>query len=303
LRNVAYKGVTYAFSQLRDVSEDRLRSGLSVKRVRTVIRPREEWVEIPGATPTIVSTELFDAVQEQLDRNRRRCVGKVKREYLLRGLVLCGECGGRYRGKTRGKNSYYVCGHGDRIVKPVPCNNVRVPAGRLEGIVWGEVEKILSSPEVVFHFLERRQREGKSCEYWEVKLAEVGARLGALSKREERLLIAYEFGLEREQVSGRKAALDKEREVLLSEKAQYERQLAVAQEMRVDFDGVRAACERVRSRLGWVTQRDKRLALEALNVQVVVGRESLTFRGVLPVIGDMVSPISRCQHRAGHSPH
>ncbi len=51
LRNPAYTGKTYAFTFVQGTNRR---------------KPQKEWVEIPGATPVIISEEMFQAAQAQL---------------------------------------------------------------------------------------------------------------------------------------------------------------------------------------------------------------------------------------------
>ena len=61
-------------------------------------RPQEDWIEIPDATPAIISQELFDAAQKQLQVNQDKSPRNCKHEYLLRGHVRCRQCGRAYVG-------------------------------------------------------------------------------------------------------------------------------------------------------------------------------------------------------------
>ncbi|GAI58476.1 unnamed protein product [marine sediment metagenome] len=80
LTRVAYTGKTYAFTQLR-------------KGKQVLPRPREEWVEIPNATPPIISEELFNQAQLRLRRNKELSSRNSKAQFLLSGYVFCQYCG------------------------------------------------------------------------------------------------------------------------------------------------------------------------------------------------------------------
>jgi site-specific DNA recombinase len=83
LKNPAYTGRTYAFTSMNH---------------KPRCKPREEWIEIPDATPAIISQELFEAAQKQLQINRDKAMRNTRREYLLRGHVKCRQCGHAYTG-------------------------------------------------------------------------------------------------------------------------------------------------------------------------------------------------------------
>jgi site-specific DNA recombinase len=54
--------------------------------------PCEEWITIP--VPALIDADLFDAVQEQLEENRRRArISEKGSRYLLQGLLVCAKCG------------------------------------------------------------------------------------------------------------------------------------------------------------------------------------------------------------------
>jgi site-specific DNA recombinase len=73
--------------------------------------PREEWMMIP--VPAIVTEELFEAVQERREVNKRLLGHQHKHEYTLGGMIRCGECGNGVTGKTgmhkNGTYAYYHC--------------------------------------------------------------------------------------------------------------------------------------------------------------------------------------------------
>jgi site-specific DNA recombinase len=51
--------------------------------------------------PALIDPALFDAVQEQLEENRRRArIPQKGSRYLLQGLLVCAQCGYAYHGLT-----------------------------------------------------------------------------------------------------------------------------------------------------------------------------------------------------------
>ena len=74
LKNRAYTGKTYAFTFIQGTNRR---------------KPQEEWIEIPDATPVIISEELFEAAQMQLKLNYQKAQRNTKQQYLLRGHLCC----------------------------------------------------------------------------------------------------------------------------------------------------------------------------------------------------------------------
>jgi site-specific DNA recombinase len=154
LKNPAYKGEA-AFGKTRWMPVGpRLhaprgrpahsRRGYSGKEV-----PKDEWITIP--VPALVEAALFEAVQAQLDENRRRArISEKGSRYVLQGLLVCGQCGYAYCGRTNdARNAYYRCAgamniprHGFERV----CWSKPLRMEQTDAAVWHEVCRLLAQP-------------------------------------------------------------------------------------------------------------------------------------------------------------
>jgi site-specific DNA recombinase len=89
----------------------RLQGRATPRAVKTVDRPREEWLEIP--VPAIVDQDTFARVRQRLEDNKRFAARNTKVPSLLQGLAACSACGyGYYRTSARTtsrKIYYYRC--------------------------------------------------------------------------------------------------------------------------------------------------------------------------------------------------
>ena len=120
LRCREYIGQTYTFRSRGVEPSYRRKSAKDVRRKRTAreIRPSEEWVSLPGATPPIISEELFVAAQHQLRQNAVNSPRNRKHQYLLSGRIKCG-CGWSMRGLTvPPRYVYYRCRRCDKEFGP-----------------------------------------------------------------------------------------------------------------------------------------------------------------------------------------
>jgi site-specific DNA recombinase len=122
LKNPAYKGMA-AFGKTRvGPMTPRLRPqrGHPVQPRRPVSIssvPDDNWISIP--VPALVDEALFDAVQLQLEENRKRARQSNRgARYLLQGLLVCAHCHYAYYGKPVSRKSakgkvrdyaYYRC--------------------------------------------------------------------------------------------------------------------------------------------------------------------------------------------------
>jgi len=126
---------------------------------------RKDWIEIP--VPPIVSEQLYESVQAQLDENRKRArVGERGAKHLLQGLTVCGHCHYAYYGKrvspstAKGKYqyAYYRCIGTDayRFGGQKICDNTQVRTHTLDELVWAEVINALENPARLKSEYERR---------------------------------------------------------------------------------------------------------------------------------------------------
>jgi len=121
---------------------------------------------------------------DRLEENRRYSGGRPHRDYLLRRLVFCEECGVGYVGSSAGNARrkvyhYYKCSRrnsgADPRTKDLRCP--RVNAEWLEETVWADTRRFLANPGEV---LERVKEQGLGIS---VDTAEVEARLERLRER------------------------------------------------------------------------------------------------------------------------
>lgn len=84
----------------------------------------DEVIVIEGAIPPIVSKEVFNQVQEILDRRKARYAHprESRASYVLTGKVVCGDCGSPMTGYSKRNNEgklyrYYYCNNGRRTGK------------------------------------------------------------------------------------------------------------------------------------------------------------------------------------------
>ena len=129
-------------------------------RRKTVARPPEEWIEIWGFTPPIVSEYTFKRAQEQM--GRPFAVNAAPRIYLLTGFAFCATCSTPLSGASRmGKKRQYRCrATYATAVDPMTCHESYMNADEIEAIVWDEVVKALKNPQALIRDLERHLKGG-----------------------------------------------------------------------------------------------------------------------------------------------
>jgi len=297
LKNPAYCGKTYAFTCTYGEPKYRMKQGTKRKNTGIVRKPKEEWIEIPNATPAIISEEIFNATQERLEHNRRMARRNSKHEYLLHGHIYCAKCGRAFWGapgiKTRRGKRYeypfYHCSGKLKSVTPIRCDNKRHSTKRIDDIVWAEVERILSKPELIFSELGRRRQEDK-IGTWQAELSRVLSLLGNRQKQRDRIHKAFHITGD-EQVFRRDiAVVTKEIEGLERERKRLEQCLSSSDPAGLDTDRLKVACGLVKSNLKTLSFEEKRLALSALQLRILVDGDNLTLQGAIPLpVGQVVA--------------
>jgi site-specific DNA recombinase len=164
--------------------------------------PTEQWILIP--VPAIVSSELFAAVQEQLAENRQRVrERRVGNRYLLQGLIVCGQCGYGFHGRTvwskverRKKYFYYRCnsGNGARRTGLPVCSNAVVRGECLDQAVWAEVCALLQNPSRLAGEYQRRLEDSRADARAGV-LAQLQTQSQKINRSIARLIDSYAEGL------------------------------------------------------------------------------------------------------------
>jgi len=303
LTNPAIAGITYAFTYVYEDS-----GGAKNGRGKLVRRPREEWVEIPGATPAIISKPEFDAIQQKLAENgsngRRPAIGF----YWLQRHVVCGLCGRRYRVKSHTVNSksnphyvfYYECPRGNKMISPDKCPNRRWNRDKLQDLVWGRIRALLLNPEAVLAGIEAVKDNASQANYYRQELHDVETALRRLDEEQWSLLQQAKRGFPEEMVEADNKRINESRASLVQQKADLETKIAQAAQASDNMASIEQFCELVRGNIENFTDEDKKLAAKALDLKVHVYPDTVKIEGIIHVPEDMSSQYltSKCSKSA-----
>jgi len=286
LINPAYTGKTYAFTTVRG------------RRQRT--RPQSDWIEIEGVTPAIISQELFDAAQKQLQVNRTKTVPTTKYEYLLRGHIRCRQCGRAYvagiarRSLQNGRQYvklYYRCMGKTKVDVPLErCCNKGWTAKRLEGMVWGELERYLSDRDLIIGELEKQRQDAGQLGAFEAELERVERQLKAADGEQRQLLQWALKGFPANLVEAENRRLNKAKETLKAQKTELEAQLKASQDAVINVPNLERFIEDMQKRLSELDFENKRLVLDMLGIMVYLDGENVEVTGVI----DPEKQVLRC---------
>ena len=270
LSNPAYKGETYAFRykavEPKNPVKRRPYTKTTVKE-----RDRADWIEIPNATPPIVSGELFEMAQKVLSDNKTHSRRNRKYDYMFsRGRIRCGVCGYSMVGCSAGygKRLYYRCARNVRKRLYGGCDQPAITANSIENQVWAEIAAILKNPDIVLSELERQRTEAVPATI-EADEILVSKNIEDAKDEEQRYLRQYGRGKLSELL------LDQEIDRVRRYRTTQEEKLAQLREQKRDLEAANVQFEKISNvlkmlddKLGNADYELKQLALEALDIKV-----------------------------------
>jgi site-specific DNA recombinase len=116
---------------------------------------REEWVGV--SIPPIISIEDFEAIQEQLSKNKQMSTRNAKHFYLLGRRIRC-SCGYSMTGMMNNEKRCYRC-QGSKNDAVKPCRpTVSVYADAIEPVVWQWLREDLSPEKIRAGLLREREQ-------------------------------------------------------------------------------------------------------------------------------------------------
>ena len=248
--------------------------------------PPEAWIAVP--VPAIIGQETFEAAQRRLDRNvqmSRR--NNTTYEYLLRGLVSCGQCRLTCGGRTLppGYHDYLCRGRTDalRRAQGERCTARYAPARALDECVWQDLCRVLTEPALIPHALERAQMGAWLPQALQARRQTLRDVLAQLERQQARLLDVYLA-----EVIEREAFERKRKEVAQSQHGftQHLRQRDAQTQQHVNIaalaQGIEAFCRRMQLPLDQLTFAQRRQLVELLIDRVIVNDSQVEIRYVVP---------------------
>jgi site-specific DNA recombinase len=248
------------------------------------LKPSKDWILVD--VPRIVSDEEFYRAQELLLNRRNYSERNAKYDYLLQGMVKCGDCGNTVAGTAdkqvtvkKGKKYgpyfmlYYRCTHfvKNRFDKVVKCKLRYVQARKLEDSVWNEVVKIFQNPDLIEHAVRNKPDVEKlGREAAEKELSRISMLLDSLDKEEHRILEAYRQSIITiEQLREQMDSLRKNRETL--ERTKQDLTLSLNKEdKREEIKNAIDYVKKIKEGMKQFTYQQKKAVLQLLNTSIKV---------------------------------
>ena len=293
LRNPAYAG-TAVFGKTMVVQESpglnrvaRLQGRSVPRAVKTVDRPRDQWLEI--AVPAIVTAGSFARVQQRLEGNKRFAARNTKVPSLLQGLAACSACGyGYYRTSARTtsrKIYYYRCLGSDdyRYEGGRVCANKPVRADYLDTVVWDHITGLLADPALIRAEISKRLDAARTADpatrqrkQLQAALAKATASVTAMIEAfSEQLITIDELRAKMPHLRARETSLRGQIDALDAQTADRDAYLTLAG----DLEGFLA---QLRGNAATATVEDRQRVLRLLVKDILIGPEKITIRHRIP---------------------
>ena len=145
LRNEKYVG-TYIYNRQHKIKG---------KRNNRRDKPADQIIKVPGGMPQIIEPVLWDRVQAKIQSRAHnpgeRAANKARVEYILSGVIECGQCGFKMVGKSGGskngkkRQDYYICNNRERRHE---CKAKMVNKNLIEKLVMEELEQRILNPQL-----------------------------------------------------------------------------------------------------------------------------------------------------------
>ncbi len=292
LAEPAYKGETNAW---------RWRSGGRNKTPQ--LRSQDEWIEMPvGTTPPIVSPSDWRAVQDRLSTQRGAQTRNEVRQYLLRGMLVCGTCGRPMRSCPERNVRVYRCSSRER---GPACGGKRVPAEPVESWVWEEVRRLLNQPDIIARET-TRLLESETVGRLTSERVSIERRIKKIEGQQQALMrelresqgIVRLFELAKAEINSSEA----ERQQHLTSLAGVVEQIEGVAAMAGQLEQMKEFCVHVSERLEEFGFDEKRKTLEALGIEVRGDGRSWSLKGGIPLDGQ-AGISSTTWSRVGHNAH
>lgn len=274
LKNETYIGKAY-YNRKFGVKPKKPRNPLSYRKNESIsrkLRLKSEWVEID--VPALIDEDTFKRAGEQLKRNAWGSArNNTKHQYLLRGLVRCGECGYKMFGVFKGNYPYYTCMKGRSLIeshRDTKCSNRSARQERLDEVVWKKITELLEKPELIIDQY-RHQKDIVLSGGSKKQCQKIEQQIQHYDKQIQRLIDAYQMEIiTLVDLNTRKNNLNQK----ISQLQEQVRNIKATEKKEMDhkriFDNIEVFCYAVKQGIENASFDDRRKIIELLVEEVIV---------------------------------
>jgi site-specific DNA recombinase len=302
LVNPAYRGqavfgktrVTGARGKATRTARQRgARHSLSVQRTSA---PEQDWMMI--TVPAIIDADTFALARSRLEQGVRFAARNARKPSLLRGLLVCRECGYAWHRVEKGKQTkrvLYQCGSRSLRTAERRCTSAPVPADELDGLVWGEIRRLLCEPDLVRAEIDRRLRSMQDTDPAARRSQTLATELTRAERAIARLVDAYQDEqITLDELRGRMPELRRREQALRAERDSIQTEIQDATSYLKLAETIESFTSRLTDGLDEMNSDEQARILQLLIRDVLIGGpdETVTIRHSIPLPSGGHSPES-----------
>ncbi|MFD2368891.1 recombinase family protein [Brevibacillus sp. GCM10020057] len=240
-------------------------------------------VVVDGQHEAIISTELWEHVQQQYASAPRSVKKIVKRSYPLTGILKCPLCGSgmiAHHIRKRNKNGsmrlyhYYVCSNYTNKGRTV-CKPNSIPAEKVEKVVWCQVGHFLSNPVLVQDIVEHaNSKQRERIIPLQLELERIEKDLEQLQQRRQKYLVLFEQdGMEQRDLVERLRELKDQIQALMQKKQEIIQEIEAQERELVPLPTILAALNQWKKVLSVASPDQKNSLLRVLVDQITINAQ------------------------------
>jgi len=283
------------------------RQALSSQRTSA---PEDSWAMIK--VPAIIDDDTFALARSRLEQGVRFASRNAKRPSLLRGLLVCRECGYAWhqveKGKPHSRRIYYMCGSRSLRTAERRCQSPMVRAEELDQLVWEEIRRLLCEPDLVRGEIDRRLRGMRETDPAARRSQTLAAELTRAERAIARLVDAYQDEqITLDELRARMPELRRRESALRAERDAIEAEIDDATNYLTLADTIESFTTRLTDGLDDMDTDQQARILQLLVRDILIGGddETVTVRHSIPLPtggGNPGSPLHTVRHEEGIQP-
>jgi site-specific DNA recombinase len=174
-------------------------------------KARDKWVVVEDAYPKIIEPEVFEQIQNIMEKNKMYNPKSIGRPHVMSGLLKCGICGSNYtfckaskrRGNKFYESGYYRCSTRNNIGVGA-CDNISLRAEEVEEAVLHSLkEKIFTNENLAKIANELNKNRNVLLRKQNKEKKAITASIQDVDKRIARLLRSIEEGISEDLIAER----------------------------------------------------------------------------------------------------
>jgi len=314
LVNPAYRGEA-AFGKTRVTGirgkatrPARLRGARQSLAPQRTSAPEDSWTMI--AVPAIIDDDTFALARSRLEHGVRFASRNAKKPSLLRGLLVCCECGYAWhrveKGNPQSKRAYYQCGSRCLRTAERRCESKPVRAEALDQLVWAEIRRLLCEPDLVRAEIDRRLRSMRETDPAARRSETLAAELTRAERAISRLVDAYQDDqITLDELRARMPELRRRESALRAERDAIDAEIDDAASCLKLIETLEAFTGRLTHRFDEMDTSEQARILQLLVRDILIGGEgeTVTIRHSIPLPPDSGPQLRTGRHGGcSHAP-